>query len=219
MIDGRVEGIDVSHHNGTIDWTAVRAGGIDFAYVKMTEGMTGSDPRGEQNVAGARAAGLPVGVYHFVRPLSSITGQIERFAAMAKKLGGAMLMPALDFEWCGKGDWDQLPMQERRAAVDMAVSVLHQLTGHAVAVYLGASWIADDLGGQYPPLRGCERLWLADAQPDDVPVPKRMPRAFNGTWTFWQYGCRPTPGVPTPNADRDRFVGSLADLAQLNRTF
>ena len=58
-------GIDVSTHQGAIDWAAVAGDGIDAAYVKASEGATFEDDRFAENWAGAKAAGLEVGAYHF----------------------------------------------------------------------------------------------------------------------------------------------------------
>jgi lysozyme len=59
-------GIDVSHHNGTVDWQAVAATGIKFVYLKATEGATYVDPRFNVNAIAARAAGLLIGAYHYL---------------------------------------------------------------------------------------------------------------------------------------------------------
>jgi lysozyme len=51
-------GIDVSNHQGSVDWSRVAADDIRFAYVKATEGGDFVDSRFAANWAGARAAGL-----------------------------------------------------------------------------------------------------------------------------------------------------------------
>ena len=66
----RVDGIDVSHHNGTIKWNeVVKNRKIKFVYVKATEGRSHKDTKFSQNVKGARKAGLEVGAYHFFEEL------------------------------------------------------------------------------------------------------------------------------------------------------
>jgi len=61
-----VWGVDVSHHQGEIDWAAVaKVQQIGFAYVKATEGGDWIDPRFTANWQAARRAGLRVGGYHF----------------------------------------------------------------------------------------------------------------------------------------------------------
>ncbi|HKN97283.1 MAG TPA: GH25 family lysozyme, partial [Pseudonocardiaceae bacterium] len=61
-------GLDVSHHQGTVNWRAVAAEGATFAYLKATEGTTFVDGQFSRNAAGSRAAGLFRGAYHFALP-------------------------------------------------------------------------------------------------------------------------------------------------------
>ena len=68
-------GIDVSEHQGSIDWQAVAQDGIDFAYIRIgyrgyTEGGIQKDAYFEENYQGARDAGLQVGVYFFSQALT-----------------------------------------------------------------------------------------------------------------------------------------------------
>ncbi|MEA4831855.1 MAG: GH25 family lysozyme [Oscillospiraceae bacterium] len=69
-----MRGIDVSVHNGVIDWNAVKAGGTEFAMIKATQGKSiymkpqmylFCDSRFKANIAGASAAGIMNGVYHY----------------------------------------------------------------------------------------------------------------------------------------------------------
>ena len=62
-----VRGIDVSNHNGTIDWKQVADADYQFAYVKASEGKSHRDPAFKRNVRSAQQAGLLVGAYHFFR--------------------------------------------------------------------------------------------------------------------------------------------------------
>ena len=62
-----VRGVDVSAHNGDVDFARLREHGIEFAYIKATEGVSFKDAMFERNIAAARRAGLKVGAYHFFR--------------------------------------------------------------------------------------------------------------------------------------------------------
>lgn len=57
------KGIDVSKHNGAIDWNSVAASGYSFAFIKVGSTYSGLDPFFDANIRGAQAAGLKVGVY------------------------------------------------------------------------------------------------------------------------------------------------------------
>lgn len=60
-----VPGIDVSHHQGVIDWEQVAAHGIKVVYIKATQGVSFRDPRFQENWEGAKAAGIIAYAYHF----------------------------------------------------------------------------------------------------------------------------------------------------------
>ena len=62
-----VAGIDVSKHNGNIDFEQVRDDDYQFVFIKASEGKTYRDEAFERNYQGAREAGLKVGAYHFFR--------------------------------------------------------------------------------------------------------------------------------------------------------
>src|SRR5581483_7236413 len=61
------KGIDVSHYQGTINWTSVKNSGVSFAFIKATEGLTIKDQDFDANWAGAKAVGIVRGAYHFAR--------------------------------------------------------------------------------------------------------------------------------------------------------
>ena len=56
-------GIDVSYHNGIVNWQAVKNSGINFAFVRVASTKSGIDRQFVNNITGANAAGLRVGVY------------------------------------------------------------------------------------------------------------------------------------------------------------
>ncbi len=62
------DGIDVSHWQGSIDWSKVKAAGMQFAFMKATESTTYTDTALTANWAGAGSVGLYRGAYHFARP-------------------------------------------------------------------------------------------------------------------------------------------------------
>lgn len=84
-------GIDVSTHNGNIDWKSVKASGVDYAIIRL--GYTGYsrerfstryDTAFEANISGARAAGLPVGVYWYSQAVNTSEARQEAQKLLAK---------------------------------------------------------------------------------------------------------------------------------------
>ena len=94
------QGIDVSHHQGRIDWTLLPAQGVDFAYIKASEGGDFVDPAFASNWAGARAAGVKRGAYHFFTLCRPGADQAANFIATVPAHPES-LPPALDLEHMG----------------------------------------------------------------------------------------------------------------------
>ena len=63
-----VLGIDVSGYQRTISWKAIKDAGVEFGFVKATEGTGYVNPTYERHRKAARRHGIPVGAYHFARP-------------------------------------------------------------------------------------------------------------------------------------------------------
>jgi len=97
---GERYGIDVSAHQGAIDWDRVAHDNISFAYVKATEGDDFVDARFADNWVAARRAGVAVGAYHFFSLCTPGDVQARNFLATAPPGGGAM-PPAVDLELAG----------------------------------------------------------------------------------------------------------------------
>lgn len=82
---GERYGIDVSAHQGVIDWTRVAGDNISFVYVKATEGGDFTDSRFAQNWTGAHEAGLDRGVYHFFTLCTPGAAQAQHFLDVAPR--------------------------------------------------------------------------------------------------------------------------------------
>lgn len=90
-------GIDVSHHQGDIDWNKVPKEKILFVYMKATEGKTYTDPTFHKNMRGAQKAGFKVGAYHFFRMTSGAREQFKHFQSQVGKYK-MDLIPMIDVE-------------------------------------------------------------------------------------------------------------------------
>jgi lysozyme len=94
---GETLGIDVSHHQGPIDWRRVAGDGISFAYIKASEGADFVDERFDENWSGAGAAGLRRGSYHFFSLCSTGEDQAANFLDVVHD--DTELPPAVDLEF------------------------------------------------------------------------------------------------------------------------
>ena len=95
-----VHGIDVSHHQGHIDWGKLPRQGVDFAYIKATEGADHADTRFSHNWRAADAAGVRRGAYHFFTLCRSGREQAAHFVRNVP-YEAAALPPAVDLEFPG----------------------------------------------------------------------------------------------------------------------
>ena len=95
-----VQGVDVSHHQGNIDWTLLETEGIDFAYIKATEGGDWVDPNFPRNWRGAERVGIARGAYHYFSTCRPGALQAENFLETAGMSADA-LPAALDLEYGG----------------------------------------------------------------------------------------------------------------------
>lgn len=191
-----VRGLDVSSYQSVIDWSQVKASGIDFAYIKATEGTGLVDPRFHENWAAAKAAGLLRGAYHFFHPSADPVAQAELFKSTVGGFLPGDLPPMLDWE-----QHEGTPEMEVQNGL-----VFIQALGISPLLYSYESYFPE-LGSpqvlaQYP-------LWLANLNPNPrVPAPWTK-------YTFLQYSdTGSVPGIPDA-VDLDLFNGSLAELQDL----
>jgi len=91
-------GVDVSSAQGVIDWAAVKAAGITFAIIKLTEGAAGIDSKAAFNMSGAGTNSILKLAYHFAHYQGDARQQAKFFAQKIKDFGGLDGPPCLDFE-------------------------------------------------------------------------------------------------------------------------
>lgn len=96
-------GIDVSHHQETVDWQAVADSGISFAFIRLgyrgqSEGLLHTDRLVAENLAGAKAAGLKIGAYFYSQAISVEEAEAEAAYAL-EILGDTPLDLPLVFDW------------------------------------------------------------------------------------------------------------------------
>lgn len=135
---GEAYAVDVSHHQGTIDWSRVPADGITGAYIKATEGRGWVDPQFAANWAASRGAGVRHGAYHFFTLCASGTEQAANFLRTAPPDPEA-LTPALDLEILDQCS-EPLPDQAVAGEVDAFVRLVEEAWQRPVLVYARGSW-------------------------------------------------------------------------------
>jgi len=196
---------DISQHQTNCDFRAAKSAGLEAVIIKATEGMHFVDPQFHNHLAGARAAGLMIGMYHFGTGSDGV-GQADDFLAAANPGPDNLLV--LDFEKNPNPHGTQMtvPIAEK------FVQRVRDKTGRFPAFYCG-SFFAGLMGNQRHQLFGQCPLWLAAFVDDPRPfVQKTWP-----DWTLWQYtdgrnGPERVPIAGVGACDRDTFRGSLDEL-------
>ncbi len=198
-----VNGIDVSYYQGTIDWTEVKASGIDFAFARVADGTDFIDPQFPANWANMKAAGVVRGAYQFFRPETDAATQANLMVAQIKAAGGLEagdLAPVIDVEVT-----DSVAVSTILAGISTWLQTVQTATGLVPTIYVSPGFW-DTLGN--PTGFGSYALWVADWQ---VSCPS-LPASSWTTWQFWQNADTGTvPGVGSA-PDLDQFNGSLAQL-------
>lgn len=193
-----IQGVDVSWHQGPIDWRALAADDVAFAYIKATEGGDYVDPRFAFNWEEAEKARIYRGAYHFFTLCRPGAQQAAHFIATVPRIPGA-LPPAIDLEH--KGPCRQGPTTTNVS--EEALIFMDRLESHyGVRPIIYTTREYHDLHLQS--LRD-ERFWLRSLF--------REPQYREYEWVIWQHHNRGHKrGVDGP-IDLNAFRGNAADLA------
>jgi lysozyme len=202
-----VRGIDVSSYQGRIDWGQLRGEGLDFVYVKATEGGDFTDPAYAGNVAGARAAGLRVGAYHFFTFCRDGAEQARHALAVIGRDGDADLPLVVDLEF--GGNCSRTPSAEELDRQFAAFQAVVRGTLRRAPVLYVTQDFADrylaGAAGRGSPLAG-HRLWVRSVVGG--------PGGRCDRWAFWQYANRgQARGVHGP-VDLNVYCGDRATWAR-----
>jgi GH25 family lysozyme M1 (1,4-beta-N-acetylmuramidase) len=202
-------GIDVSHYQGTITWTSVKSAGIQFAFIKATEGTTYKDPTFNANYLHAYNAKVIRGAYHFARPdLSSGAAQATYFAGN----GGAWSADSLTLP--GMLDLEGGCYSKSASAMQSWILDFYNTykakTGRDILIYTSPSWWNSCTGGwsgMYSKSPLVVANWTTASSPS---IPSGFPY-----WTFWQYTDSGSVSGVSGAVDRDRFSADSSRLLAL----
>ena len=164
-----IAGIDVSKHNGEIDFDQVRDDNYQFVFIKASEGKTYKDDAFNRNYRAAREAGLMVGAYHFFRKNRSGQEQADNLLGAVK--GKELDLPlVIDLE----DDWGNGATTSRETAVKRVMEMINILNnkGYQVMIYTNL----DGYNKYYKDMLADNDLWLCSfTSPDLLPhMPHRI---------------------------------------------
>jgi lysozyme len=167
-------GIDISHHQGDIDWQKVnlyKGKPISFIYLKATEGATYQDPRYQEYFSEAMTSNIPLGSYHYFRTSSSVTGQFLNFISNVDR-DNQDLVPMVDLEECRQWSSNQF-----RDSLDKFLHLMEDYYGKKPILYTVNSFYNQYLQHNYKDYMFCIGRYG-----------KNQPNLLDGNdWTIWQY--------------------------------
>lgn len=205
MNDTFLPGLDVSHFDGQIDWNTVAQSPAApvFAYIKATEGGSFKDPCYSTNVAGARAANMLCGAYHFFDTTAPVQQQADWFIDTVGSVAG-LLPPVIDVEQTGS-----LTPQQYAAAIGQWLDIVSSRLGCTPMIYTNASFWDANVGSFEP--FAAYPLWIAEYCSKPAPT---LP-AGAASYHFWQYSANGDVSGIDGSLDMDRYDGTLEQLQAL----
>ncbi len=202
-----VQGIDVSHWEGDINWSEVYGAGYKFAFVKASEGVGWTDSNFVTNMNNGSDAGLLMGAYHFARPDlgNNAVDEALYFVGVARNyLKGGYLRPALDLEV-----GSSLGKEALSNWVHTWMNTVKNETGIEPIIYVNSNYANNYLNTSVAEYD----LWIAHWTYDPSTLPNT---GIWDSWDFWQYSNKGSiPGI-SGDVDLDLFNG---DMDRLCKTF
>lgn len=147
-----MKGIDISMHNGPINFTSVANSGIQAVYIKATEGVDYVDPMYSTYLNGVKNSSLLYGMYHFMSEKTDPSSQaIDFWNAISGS--GFTLFPALDIETNNQG---RTPAQISDRCIQF-LNKFKELSGINCVIYTGGYFGRDMLDSRVKAYNG----WIA----------------------------------------------------------
>ncbi len=191
--DCRVEyGIDVSYHQGEIDWERARDDGVRFAFIRVArrgslDGSLAVDTRAYENIEGAYGAGIPIGVYIYSQAVSTEEAieEADYILAAIEPYRDLITLPVvMDYEFSdlsgNRGRLERANLsQSQGTQVCLAFCRRVEEMGYTPMVYANETMLArhlyaEDISSRYP-------VWLAN---------HTFETGYEGEYSYWQYTSR-----------------------------
>jgi lysozyme len=188
-----VRGIDISSHQGSIDWPQLDPQATQFVLIKATEGGDFQDQRFASNWQNAQQRGITVGAYHFFTFCRSGQLQAQNYINVVPKVANS-LPPVIDLEFSGNC-MARPTAPELFKELDEFLAIVEKFYGKRAIFYVTHEFFARYLPHKYLN----QPIWLSDFYSFG-----KLPTLSDGrSWSFWQY------------SERGRVAG-IAGLVDLN---
>ena len=179
---GTVMGIDISKHNGNIDWNAVKNSGVQYVILRCgyrgsASGVLVEDQKFKSNIQGATAAGLKVGIYFFSQAVNEVEAVEEASMTLSLIKKYRITYPVyIDVE-SANGRADGISKAARTSVINAFCQTIRN-SGYTPGLYANKNWLTEKINTGA--LGGC-KIWLAQY----VAAP-----TYGGRYEMWQYSSR-----------------------------
>lgn len=193
-------GIDVSYHQGIIDWKKVKESGIEFAIIRAGYGKSNVDKQFKNNVNGCIENNIPFGVYWFiygVNPAEAVQNAVKCHETIKQYKDKISMRVWCDLEY----DTDRNAQKRgfnltKEVRTEMVIAFCEKMKeyGYSVGNYANPDYLNNKLNdlSQYP-------LWLA----------RYSTTKGNYECEMWQYSSKGiVPGI-NGNVDMNHFYGDF----------
>lgn len=199
LIKGSSVGIAVSKWNGTINWEAVKNAGIEYAVIRCgyrgaSQGNLIENPEFENNIRGATAAGLKVGVYFFTQAVDEREA-VEEASMVLNQIESYKIPYPVFLEVEPSGGRGDSVSRETRTAVCRAFCQTIQNEGYTAGIYSNKTWLEAEMDAS---ALSDYKVWL---------VQYAAAPAYTGHYDLWQY--RSTGNVTGISGDVDMNISYL----------
>ena len=210
-----VAGIDVSYHQGDIDWEKVKAAGIDYAiqrvgYRAYRSGSLARDIKFSSYIEGAKKAGIKVGAYIFSQAISEDEAREEADFAIRqiKEAGYELDLPlAIDCEYAAEGVgrlYEANLSKEQMTNVASAFCERVESYGYEPMIYSSSSWFHSKMDGEK--LGQEYLLWMARYNTHSYDADTESGRElYGGKVNVWQCSSSAKVNGISGNVDLDWF--------------
>lgn len=187
-----IHGIDLSHYQKEVFWENVGANSkMAYVYLKATEGGTHIDETYEENIELAHRHGLKVGSYHFFRPKTELSKQLENFKSQCRP-GDQDLIPMIDIETTGG-----LRTDEFCDSLFKFLDLVEEAYRQKPLLYTYTNFYNKHLKGKIDDYK----LMIAQYSENEPKL------ADDRDYTMWQYTAKGRINGINSYVDKSRFMG------------
>ena len=199
-----IRGVDISHHNGTINWAQLKNEGIAFAYIKATEGISHKDRKYKENYSEAKQADIKLGTYHFYTFGLDGVMQAQHFIRNAK-VASRDLIPTIDVEHSPINKYSNDKNYIEKVVAEL-VKMEHELYEHY---------------GVHPIIytnKDCYKLYIQNRLPDNLIWMSDLhnePNTKENEWVIWQFSHTGNVNGAIGDIDLNYFRYSYREFNEL----